>query len=255
MSLEAIRWSKAQRTGSPTAKAVLFALAEAANREGRCFISQAEIAEVTELSRRAIVAQLQLLEKMGLIEREHRHRKDGSRTSDSYQLAVPSQSAPDAHRPDQSARGAQREANQSARGAPPVPTVLEPTEIPPLSPKGENTPEEEQEPEPKRRPFTLPPDWTPNEKHAEIARSRGVDLRLEADKLRDWATAGGKKYLDWDATFRNWLRNAKPERGGPRGAASREIFLRPHEVEQRPPQKTRMQIEHEERQRQAREIA
>lgn len=54
----------------------------------------------------------------------------------------------------------------------------------------------------------LPDDWTPNEQHSEIARELGLNVGLEATKMRDWALAGGKTGVDWDARFRNWLRNA-----------------------------------------------
>lgn len=56
----------------------------------------------------------------------------------------------------------------------------------------------------------LPPDWEPTEAHHRIANERGVNISVEVEKLRDWATSKGEKRKDWDATFRNWLRNASP---------------------------------------------
>jgi hypothetical protein len=43
-------------------------------------------------------------------------------------------------------------------------------------------------------------------------------LQLELLKLHDWAKANTEKKTDWDATWRNWTRNARPEsrRHGPR---------------------------------------
>jgi len=62
----------------------------------------------------------------------------------------------------------------------------------------------------------LAPDWEPERSDANVraeqqAKARGVDLRVELDKLRDWAVGNGAKRADWDAVWRNWTRNARPE--------------------------------------------
>lgn len=62
-----------------------------------------------------------------------------------------------------------------------------------------------------KRAHQLPDDWTPTDAHRTLAVERHVDCDLEADKLRDWAASKGESRKDWDATFRNWLRNAKPD--------------------------------------------
>lgn len=96
---------------------------------------------------------------------------------------------------------------------------------------------------------SLPKDWTPNDAHRKLAAERGVSVEVEADKMRDWATANAARKADWDATFRNWLRNAKAERS-PARATGNGLLLKPHEVTPEPgrgPQKTRMQLEHEQR--------
>jgi DNA-binding transcriptional regulator YhcF (GntR family) len=69
-------------TGSATVKAVLLAVANYADEEGVCWPSQEQLGEDTELSRHTIMRALDQLEEMGLLERERRHRGDGSRTSD-----------------------------------------------------------------------------------------------------------------------------------------------------------------------------
>lgn len=220
MSLQAIRWAMEQRTGSATAKAVLLVLAEGANTSSQAFPSQQRIAEAAELGERTVRDALALLESKGLIVREARYRKGGSRKSNLYRLSIPAADAglnpaPDAGMGGKEAGAAGMEGGIPAGAAALVPTVLEPTDIPPLSPKGETPPRGEEPEKPKRkRPFPLPDLWRPNEKHLQIGRERGVDVKLEAEKMRDWATAGGKRYLDWDATFRNWLRNSKPTLNG-----------------------------------------
>lgn len=56
----------------------------------------------------------------------------------------------------------------------------------------------------------LPADWQPSESHHRLAAERMVNLSEEADKFRDWCAANGATKKDWEATFRNWLRNARP---------------------------------------------
>lgn len=52
--------------------------------------------------------------------------------------------------------------------------------------------------------------WQPTEAHRQLAAERNIDCNLEAEKMRDWARSKGEARKDWNATFRNWLRNAKP---------------------------------------------
>lgn len=61
-----------------------------------------------------------------------------------------------------------------------------------------------------KRATQLPGDWEPNDAHRELAVERRADLGDEVDKFRDWAAGNGATKKDWDATFRNWLRNARP---------------------------------------------
>ena len=62
----------------------------------------------------------------------------------------------------------------------------------------------------RKRATPLPDDWAPTEAHRILAAERGIDCDLEAEKMRDWAAAKGETGKDWDARFRNWLRNARP---------------------------------------------
>lgn len=68
---------------------------------------------------------------------------------------------------------------------------------------------------PRKRGKRLPDGWTPQQKTREqiIAECPGVDLRREHLKFVDfWQAKAGKdaSKVDWDATWRNWMRNAKP---------------------------------------------
>ena len=53
-----------------------------------------------------------------------------------------------------------------------------------------------------------PKDWEPSDQHRFLARERSVDFAIELAKFRDHTFSTARS--DWDATFRNWLRNAKP---------------------------------------------
>jgi hypothetical protein len=48
----------------------------------------------------------------------------------------------------------------------------------------------------------------------EFGTSRGMTeatVHRAADRMVDWAKAGGNRKVDWDATFRNWLRRDAEE--------------------------------------------
>jgi len=62
--------------------------------------------------------------------------------------------------------------------------------------------------------FRLPDDWNPTDTDFAMAVARlNGSAKLELEKFRDyWKAQPGQRgtKLDWDATFRNWVRNAKP---------------------------------------------
>lgn len=64
----------------------------------------------------------------------------------------------------------------------------------------------------------LPDDWTPPEDWLAWARSEkpGINALQEADKFRDfWHSKAGKdgRKANWQATWRNWIRNSRPTIG------------------------------------------
>lgn len=75
-------------------------------------------------------------------------------------------------------------------------------------------------PRPKRK-TALPSDWQPNEAHANLSRSLGVDMRRQEEAFRDYEAANRRLMVDWDATFRNWLRKSAEYRS--RGAVGRKL--------------------------------
>lgn len=117
---------------------------------------------------------------------------------------------------------AQRERDMASSGV----TVRDKPMSHHVTPRGEERREEKKEQEqehapqasasvPSKRGSRLPDDWRPDETELAWAASAcpGIDARREAEKFRDyWRAKAGKDgvKLDWSATFRNWLRNAKP---------------------------------------------
>lgn len=59
-----------------------------------------------------------------------------------------------------------------------------------------------------KRACQLPDDFKPNDHHQEIAQAENINLESEFIKFKDYCLANGKKYIDWNAGFNNWLRNA-----------------------------------------------
>lgn len=67
------------------------------------------------------------------------------------------------------------------------------------------------------RAHPLPAGWCPGRDELALAKTLGVPCDREADAFRDHHSAKGTRFVDWQAAFRNWLRNAvKFNRGNAR---------------------------------------
>ena len=56
-------------------------------------------------------------------------------------------------------------------------------------------------------------DLQPSEKHHRLAKEWGVDLGFEWGKFKNYCLSHGKGYVDYEATFRNWLAGAYERKG------------------------------------------
>lgn len=63
-------------------------------------------------------------------------------------------------------------------------------------------------PQKPNRSCRLSDSFKPNDYHQNIAKNEQIDLNNEFVKFTDYCLAHGKKYIDWNAAFNNWLRNA-----------------------------------------------
>ena len=59
--------------------------------------------------------------------------------------------------------------------------------------------------------FRVPDDWMPDREVIDKMKAERpeLDLRAEHDKFMDWVRANNRKYVDWNAGWRNWMRNAR----------------------------------------------
>ncbi len=94
MSVEAIKWAFDFDAKNSSEKAILLALANYADGEGRCFPGQESLAKKAACSDRTVRTVLADLEERGIIVREERRRDDGYRTSDNI-LIVPLSTSPE----------------------------------------------------------------------------------------------------------------------------------------------------------------
>ena len=73
----------------PATKVVLYWLADHHNGEtGKCFPSINRLAELSEMSRRAVEGHLETLEQLGLITRINQFRETGGKSANSYILEL-----------------------------------------------------------------------------------------------------------------------------------------------------------------------
>jgi hypothetical protein len=88
MSMEALTWAFAQKTGDPGLKVFLLALADFAGDDHVTWPSRSTLASRVEVSERTISRYTQQLIDMGLITVEERRLDNGARSSNAYRLAI-----------------------------------------------------------------------------------------------------------------------------------------------------------------------
>ena len=86
VSIQALNWAFDRDVRPSGAKFVLVCLANRVDSEGHCWTSQKRLAVDTNQSERSVRQHLSRLEKLGLIMRSRRRRKDGTRAADGFDL-------------------------------------------------------------------------------------------------------------------------------------------------------------------------
>jgi DNA-binding transcriptional MocR family regulator len=91
MSWQATAWALHRRTGKPTHKLTLLAVANYADERGRCWPSHRRLADDTEQSVDTVQRHLKALAAAGLVEITKQDRFGGHWPGCVYQLAMPHQ--------------------------------------------------------------------------------------------------------------------------------------------------------------------
>lgn len=81
----------------------------------------------------------------------------------------------------------------------------------------------------KKRGSRIPENFIPNQDHYLLGKKLGITVDLEFQKFKDYFLAApGEKgvKLDWDATFRNWLRNSTHFSNGSNGNGNGTVKTR-----------------------------
>lgn len=210
----------------PSPKSVLISLADNANDAGVCWPSIPKICERTCLGRTAVINAIKWLEDAGLVTAD---RSNGRHTTYQIDLSAVKQGALfDVPKPVREAnQSAMRTStaggpNQSARRTGPVREADSNRHEPSGTVKSSGATASSA-----KRGCRLPADWQPRSDDLTFAVDRlGQQADEEIDKFRDhWKAAPGSKgvKLDWDATFRNWIRNARIPQGRTTHEAPRKL--------------------------------
>lgn len=81
----------------------------------------------------------------------------------------------------------------------------------------ENADDKKSQPAPiknKTKKSAMPEDFSPTDKHQELACEMDVSLQDEFQKFTDYHLSKGSLFADWGRALNTWLRNAKSFRGG-----------------------------------------
>ena len=192
--------------------AVYCVLVRHSDRQGQSFPSAAEISSISGVSTSEVRRSLKLLLGLKLIQRV---KRGTSRTPTIYQVrSLPASKSVEAEKT--------KRAPKSAKVSTPEQAKLDATAL--LLASLDQADEPEPEPAPvKKRGATrrCPKDWEPVDQHREIAKIEGVDFDRELAMFRDHTF--GTARVDWDATFRNWLRSARSISRAHYGSKGKEI--------------------------------
>ncbi len=209
---------------------VLAALGTFTDRQGWCFPSQTTIAKRLGTGRTRVNASIKSLVAAGYVQAVDQWKEGGAQTVSLYRVLMDI-SAPEAAEAVSNAAilpvsntdtplsagetgrdVASPKRNKPQDVDPPVSgrdTPLSISETPPVSPADTELTPLELTPE-KKRATRLPATWTPRIEEIAFGKEGKLseaEVMAAADHMRDWAASSPKAVkLDWDRTFRNWLR-------------------------------------------------
>lgn len=206
---------------------VLAALGTFTDRQGWCHPSQATIAKRIGAQRSHVNTSIKTLVKTGYVQAVKQVKDNGAQTVNLYRVLL-DLSAPEAAYeaadaaivpvrlmdPPLSISETPRdlalhEPKQSQPVVPPV-QLMDTPRPPNGHPPVHYRDTELTQLEGKKRATRLPATWAPRKEEIDFGVQGGLseaEVRAAADHMRDWAASSPKaSKLDWDRTFRNWLR-------------------------------------------------
>ena len=218
LSLITKAWPIVMQTGR---KFVLVALCDAANDDGACFMCVETIAYKCGMGVRTVQGHLIDLEATGFIWRDARL---GRSSIYSVNVVV----LEDAEKnPLWVKRQLMKRTPAKTAGVSKTPAVPAPPPAEVAGAPAEPAPIPVSQPSPirkknhKARQCVLPEGFEPDETGVSLARDTGLVISEELDAFKDHHTANGSTFIDWQAAFRTWLRNAvKFKRNAPRNGSS-----------------------------------
>lgn len=208
------------RTLSPPEKAVLVALADRADDTTaqtwipiRSLQGKLDLITMTSLSERSVQNAIKALTTAGHLTRVENPGHGVLYTVHPRTSCTPAEDAPP------------QEVRPAAEAPTPAPPAPKPS-INLISPDADAS--VEREPASKRaRACRLPDDWEPESLASDTVAGQAITtwapgmLERELSKFRDWARGSGRRMVDWQATWRNWVVRADEQqpRSGGRGGS------------------------------------
>lgn len=189
---------------SPSQKAVLISLADQANDDGVCWPSVARIAVRTCLSERAVQGAIRWLVEAKILSINDRYGR-----SNLYEIT------PAAYAPPQMLRGAANAPTPADAAPTPAAPAPAPADAAPITIINHQLTKKEPSvigataKKPKSaRATILPNDFMPDDTAEKLASDFGLSLDEQQAAFSDHHSAKGTTFIDWQAAFRTWLRNA-----------------------------------------------
>lgn len=215
MSFKMLAWAQSHKTGSAAGKAVLLAICAIVNDDGEGFPSQKRIADDSELSIRTVKREMDRLEQTGYLTRERRYREGGYRTSDAIVLHMEPKILGATESGDKLAPEILGATVSNLR----CHSVIAEPVIEPVSNKNKTR---EAVSKPETRGTRIPETFEPDGKAFELSETLNLtsqEFQVQLDSFLDyWRAVPGAKgrKLNWQSTFRNWLRNYHNRKQGNR---------------------------------------
>lgn len=219
MSVQATTWVWDHSQAQGTARLVLLAIADAANREGRrSYQSASTIARMVRCSPRTVQRVIDGLIQSGELVREDVRGAHGT-MSYSIPISRPRYDTATTYDTDD-VRHLDTPATTS--GVPSYDIAMSPEPITPSTPV--------------RRPrrsaeHPLPDTWEPTDAHRSKAAEKNLNLAYEAEQFRLHADTHGRTAVNWNSAFSMWLNKATPRQQTiPTGRPSQGSWMAPRKA-------------------------